>query len=173
MDVLTITQRKGKDIPLSIVAKTIWNALIIGASDHKEKDRMREILFKAKRLDNGEWVEGFYVCLNGMQHRIYTGYAETDCGDYYPDWFEIDIKTLCRYTGLTDKKGKKIWEHDVVETPWEDENFKLEWQDDTARFVISSDSLILDFDNYLSYELEVIGNIFDNPELLEGGAAHE
>ena len=46
---------------------------------------MREILFRGKRVDNGEWVYGYYTCFNEKECRIYSGYAETDCGDYYPD----------------------------------------------------------------------------------------
>ena len=68
---------------------------------------MREILFKAKRIDNGEWVEGNYVKkydLLGKRHLIL--YV-----DNYVRWkcVEIDPKTLCQFTGLCDKNGKKIW----------------------------------------------------------------
>lgn len=74
---------------------------------------MREILFRGRRLDNGGWVEGFYVCLHDHKgnesHRIYTGYAETDCGYYYPEWFEVDPATVCRYTGLQDKEGTIVF----------------------------------------------------------------
>ena len=130
----------------------------------------REILFKAKRVDNGEWVEGYYAIAKDYkgltQHNILV--ADNDLG--YFKWHVIEPKTLCQYTGLTDKNGKKIWENDVVEILSEDENFKLEWQDDTAQFVMSGDSFVVTFDNYWSHEVEVIGNIFDNPELLEGGA---
>ena len=69
--------------------------------------------------------------------------------------------------GFTDKNGKKIWENDIVEFPDEDGYFKCEWEEDTARFVVNVDGLTVDFDNYWSYEVEVVGNIVDNPELLE------
>lgn len=72
----------------------------------------REILFKAKRKDNGEWEEGYY-CKYGYvgkeKHYIIPIYAS----DLYA--FEIDINTLCQYTGLTDMHGNKIWENDVVQ----------------------------------------------------------
>lgn len=119
---------------------------------------MREILFKAKREDNGEWVEGLLTIMWGQYHIINPSNENIA----YP----IDPDTICQYTGLTDKNGKKIWENDIVEISTEDENFKIEWQEDTASFVMRGKSFIVTFDNYWSCETEVIGNIFDNAELL-------
>lgn len=136
---------------------------------------MRKILFRAKRLDNGEWVEGFYVCLNGTEHMIYSGYAETDCGEFYPDYFQVDPETVCQYTGLKDKNYMKIFENDVVRDCNEDyEVVAVKYYDHIgyAAFDVEPD---IDCDcNGLSYlielqSLEVIGNIFDNPELMKGG----
>lgn len=120
----------------------------------------REIIFKAKRKDNGKWVErdaihepiGMSIRheKNGMSVRV-----------------PVDTETLCQYTGLTDKNGKRIWENDIIELPGEDGYFVCEWQEDTARFVLNGEGLTVDFDNYWSYEVEVIGNILDNPDLLE------
>lgn len=127
----------------------------------------REILFKAKRKDNGEWVEGQYVYITNpltedgkpIKHLICNGTS------IFNDL--IDPVTLCQYTGLTDKDGKKIWENDIVELPDEEGYFTCKWEEDAARFVMNGDGLTVDFDNYWSYQTEVIGNIFDNPELLE------
>lgn len=141
----------------------------------------REILFKAKRKDSGEWVEGYYIyhikrtiCPFGdsvkpedEQHVIMQ--------DGFSDWnmprdtvvYEIDPDTICQYTGLTDKNGQKIWENDIVELPDENVYFKCEWEKDTARFVLNGDRFTVDFDDYREYEVEVIGNIFDNADLLE------
>lgn len=127
---------------------------------------MREILFKAKRKDNSEWVEGYYqkrFDLDGSeQHFIFWSKSYTVW-----EYVEIDSDTLCQYTGLTDKNGKKIWENDILELPGEDGYFVCEWEEDTARFVMNVDGLTVDFDNYWGYQVEVMGNIFDDVDLLE------
>ena len=67
---------------------------------------MREILFKAKKIDNGEWVEGLLTIMCGQYHII----NPSDENTAYP----IDVDTICQFTGLKDNKGNKIWEHDIV-----------------------------------------------------------
>ena len=75
-------------------------------------------------------------------------------------------KWLMQYTGFNDRSGKEIYENDIVYVAGEDKNAIIEWDEETARFIIHYDGWISDFDNYYGYELEVIGNIYDNPELL-------
>ena len=137
---------------------------------------MREILFRAKTprqdeyFDDGEWVEGFYTCFNGKEHRIYGGYAETDCGDFYPDWCNVRPETVGQYTGLTDKNGKKIFEGDIVKAKdgLSNDLFEIYGYVDHkyGSFVIVGEC-ITHF-RWLDYDVEVIGNIHDNPELLKG-----
>ena len=79
---------------------------------------MREILFKAKRIDNGKWVEGYYTECNG---KIFIGiniFIYSDIFEVFRTplirWFEVDPETICQFTGLYDKNGKRIWENNVV-----------------------------------------------------------
>lgn len=133
---------------------------------------MREILFKAKKKDNGEWVEGSLIktkdnagfILQSKTKAFVPRGTNTFCS---VACYEIDINTVCQYTGLTDKNGKRIWENDIVEVQGEDGYFTCEWDDYTARFVLNGDGFTVDFDNYWGYQVEYLGNIFDNSELLE------
>lgn len=135
----------------------------------------REHLYKAKRVNWRElpkdewWVEGFYVKCR-KRHYILSVY-DIDYGfdERYEDWIEVISETVCRYTSLTDKNNRKIFEGDIVLVDGEDKYFSVEWDNDTARFIMNCESLIVDFDNYWNYQVEVISNVFDNPELLEEG----
>lgn len=143
----------------------------------------REILFKAKRLDNGEWVEGYYIyhikrtiCPLGdsikpedEQHVIMR--------DGFSDWnmprdtvvYEIDPYTLCQYTGLTDKNGQKIWENDIIKHNASQCFGIVKWYcGDYVGWCVED---IYDGEQQFTEEMwnecEVIGNIFDNEDLLE------
>lgn len=145
---------------------------------------MREILFKAKRLDNGEWVEGMPI-FDGTDEQwrivMQLDYSTGTCiqTEYAP---RVIAKTICQNTGLTNKNGQKIWENDIVrynEEDWfpyavvkygEYKNngnmdcylgFYMDWQNDNY-FRVDIGYWVKNRD------IEVIGNIFDNPELLKG-----
>lgn len=132
-------------------------------------------IFRGKRKDNGKWVEGYYVCLNENCHRIYTGYAEKDCGDYYPDYYEVIPKTVSQYTGLKDKNGKLIFEGDIIRTKKYGRVIAHSNVRDYDIFIITYVPAVFRLENIHrafnlvgnSVDYEVIGNIHDNPELLE------
>lgn len=128
---------------------------------------MREILFRGKRYDNGNWVEGYLIHDETCNTHIpYIGYLFD--GGHDIDVAEIILGTVGQFTGITDANGTKIFEGDIVECAREDEPLKVEWCEDTARFILSASTFCCDFDNYWGYEMEVIGNIHDNKEPLEG-----
>lgn len=140
----------------------------------------REILFKAKRFDNGEWVEGYYFCA-GAKYMI-LNFTEKNC-ELYHNMYEVQADTICQYTGLNDKYGNKIWENDIVKYPdcemsteagYGDcfENVgSVQWDAESMSFFFT-DRVTVDMgDIIINDEVEVLGNIFDTPELLEGGAA--
>ena len=140
---------------------------------------MREILFRAKRIDDSEWVEGYYAMMgkgNLIRHYIVqncalTGLFEDPEDNMYFNDVEIDPETLCQYTGLKDKNGNRIWENDIVriENSMDEGIGNIEFYD--GMWYVDgepSDSLrdIVEYDDVA--EVEVIGNIFDNSELLKG-----
>ena len=124
---------------------------------------MREILFRGKRMDNGEWVEGnlFLPDKKETPTEICMGTNIVRIN------FDINPETVGQYTGLEDKNGEKIFEGDVLELDGEDGFFEVEYDDDRAMFVICGDYTTFYFDN-LWNEVEVIGNIYDHPELMGG-----
>lgn len=118
-------------------------------------------LFKAKRVDNGEWVIGQYVNTCYPKDCKKTGHFIVE----YPNHFhEIYTSTICQCTGLKDKNGKLIWEKDIVNAITSNQLGEPVYIKNIV--VVTSDYKLmfkLDFSN----ELERVGNIFDNPELLE------
>lgn len=154
---------------------------------------MREILFKAKRIDNGEWVEGFYFCMvhedgRHVHHFIMPIGVDVNLGTPIEKiQVEIDIDTLCQYTGLeaywtafeNEPQECDVWEHDLLEVDYEGKKVIANVKYEGGMFILASNEFI---DSYIPLfnvvqieddywiDAEHIGNIFDNPELLEGGA---
>lgn len=127
---------------------------------------MRKILFRGKRTDNGEWVQGYpcrYGWIGKEKDYIIPDYASA----LYTA--EIDPETVGQYTGLTDTNGNKIFEGDIVWYDYEEERGIIQWDNDTARFIITCSTFTVDFDNVYGCELEIVGNVYDDPELLKGG----
>lgn len=124
----------------------------------------REILFKGKRLDDAEWVEGYYAKFDQLSssciYYVYKGHTLVA---------DIEPETVCQYTGLTDKNGRKIFEGDIVKVTDSDRENQVFGIGDIS-FEESSwklcGEILYWLDDVISFEFEVIGNIFDNPELL-------
>lgn len=130
----------------------------------------REILFRAKHIHaisgnehlDGTWVHGYLSDKNYIYDKSLDGE------------FLVDENTICQYTGLTDKNGKKIFEGDILR--YADEIIlKTVWNDRKYGFAaqcVKGSVLLKDCKwglwEFESDEAEVIGNIFDNPELLKG-----
>lgn len=138
---------------------------------------MREILFKAKRDGSGEWVEGCYAECKG---KTFIGIGTSIGIDALKGfcvpvikWFEVDPETLCQFTGLYDKNGKRIWENDIV--------FVTDENDCSGQISTGIGNVIfiegmwyIDgrpqeglYDINKVFQIEVIGNAFDNQELLQ------
>lgn len=131
---------------------------------------MREIfLFRGKRLDNGEWVEGFYISdLAGKAYicKKVTAMYTFDGARCYGPFIEVDPDTLGRETGLTDKKGKKVFEGDIVRANNGHVGY-IKFQH--GQFGIRCKCHPNSFNAFYSDNEIVIGNVVDNPELLERG----
>lgn len=160
---------------------------------------MRDILFKAMRVDNDEWVEGYYAECNGKTFiGIDISIGIDDIFEVFCTslirWLEVDPETICRFTGRCDKNGKKIWENDVLMCHGNSEDLaKVVFGEFGVRDIetgsiidkvtgwhyeiIPTDAISrcepfcwsMPLTEYYidRCEMEVVSNIFDNPELLQ------
>lgn len=140
----------------------------------------RDVLFRGKRIDNGEWVYGYVVLLKDESgsdtYYIYTGSLH-DGGLYkVAERYEVVPYTICRYVLLKDKNCNMIFENDTVRQAADVDNdgvilyfyYKIIWDENYARFKgvdLNSNEEFL-FEDL--EDIEVIGNIFDNPDLIGG-----
>ena len=142
---------------------------------------MREILFRGKRADNEEWVAGIYLDQNHLGVFRY----DPECQDYDITVYPVLPETVGQYTGLTDKNGKKIFEGDIVKCTDTINDFEfnavVEFGNPNGEYnwgyqlkFISGEESNFDILCWVDMKetgayIEIIGNIHDNPELLEGG----
>lgn len=120
---------------------------------------MREIIFKAKRVDNGEWVKGDLI------HEPFGMYIQSMIDGKRIKYKVIEC-TISQYTGLTDKNGNKIWENDIISYPKIYAKGKVIFMEDT--FVLFDEYDGKQYINGMWNKFEVIGNAFDNADLLKG-----
>ena len=147
---------------------------------------MREILFRGKRKDNREWVEGFYFCMvhddgSHVHHFIMPLGVDLSLGTPIEKiQVEVDSETVCQYTGLTDKNGRKIFEGDIVKYHFGEDvapvrfgsyqscfdsqqtehcGFYVDWKENR--------NLRKDLGYWVHMvDAEIVGNIHDNSELI-------
>ena len=177
---------------------------------------MREILFRAKRIDSSEWVEGFFsqlpkpslgatiitngdLCAEDVSNYIIVNESKqhSNFSNAYPlevvecEYYEIDPETLCQYICMNDNNGKKIFENDIVSCkhekfqegdpvemyPFPDiikykRNYAVEFINTGSNYGYrlrnKSIHFMLTGNVIYNHKIEVLGNVFDNPELLKG-----
>ena len=149
---------------------------------------MREILFKGKRADNGEWAEGAFSKYNwdfwGEREEKPQIIIFSDNEDIDGLWCDVLPETVGQYTGLTDKNGRKIFEGDIVHAVHKSDyagTKPIDYGIGIVKYYASyygNASYMIDiigetgsraFSAGIEEGVEIIGNIHDNPELLEGG----
>lgn len=144
----------------------------------------REILFRGKRIDNGEWVEGFYfeLCYDGINTPCIgiEPLSANDYGEIFDSCYEmVDPSTVGQYTGLTDKNGKKIFAGDIVKQTNFYDNLKVQGPvvyGKAAQYIVRH-TYTKQENPYkegktkafaVSPRCEVIGSVHDSPELIGG-----
>ena len=138
-------------------------------------------LYRAKRCDTGEWVEGslitgvFFRLGQDIPYILCPDKADYDCFEDFSEEngiFEVDPSAICQCTGLKDKNGVLIWENDIVRIVYNgiEYIYKVIW--DASELDFKATNGKENYESNFQYltcceEIEIIGNSFDNPELLE------
>lgn len=131
---------------------------------------MREILFRAKRDDTGEWVYGMPArqpdgAIREIEH---LNHDKLTNGVQSIEYIEVKEETICQYTGMKDKNGRKIFESDIIKCG---KNLVVTWNEELSAWCLTKRGCIYSYFFVKAYKpenCEVIGDIFDNPELLKG-----
>lgn len=124
-------------------------------------------LFKAKRVENGKWVVGHFYEFMGKSYIFEPPFTSKNLT------YEVEPSTICQCTGLKDKNGKLIWENDIlsghidVEFPEDETRKRVVWHENGWCTNEPGCDDYEELDDFDSENFEVIGNMIDNPELLE------
>ena len=144
---------------------------------------MRDILFRAKRIENWEWIEGNLILSDDAEEGWEAIIIPTTDSNMYTkggargtvsfeNWHRVNKDTICRYTGLTDIDGNKIWENDIFAYGEEMGVIRFgengDYKYDYGFYVDFGDSFLRNDLGFWLKErtIKIIGNIFDNQELL-------
>ena len=127
--------------------------------------KVENIKFKAKRLDNGEWVEGD---LKHSTSYVGIGYPSSAFPDV-PIVHRVDPDTVCQFTGLTDCKGNKIWEHDLIHFVGYKPTAEVIWSEEDYAFMAASEKEPLYLLPHVLKigKIERVGNKFDKEVVYE------
>lgn len=126
---------------------------------------MREILFRGKRDYDCKWIHGAYISYSSTKEAQSHSIIPTGNRTLF---YRVTPETVGQYTGIDDKKGNKLFEGDIVDILTEgNEIGVVEWLD--GAFIVKADGFCVDFLNNINgTDIIIVGNIYDNPELLKG-----
>ena len=134
---------------------------------------MREILFRGKRTDNGEWFEGFYTCVADVHYILSGIFDSLTNGIINTRGYKVIPETVCQFTGLYDKNNKKIFEGDIIKGKVHEINGYRVRRGVVkyygVGFIMNLEPNSWYDQKNIPFDCEIIGNIYDNPELLKGG----
>jgi hypothetical protein len=128
---------------------------------------MRKIKFRGRRKNSDEWVYGAFLAIPKLCSYIYDVQPDGQATRYL-----VDEDTVGMYTGHSDVMGTDMYEGDIVIGYFEEDEWPavVEWDEVSARFVLSGQNSVIPFDEMGDLEVTIIGNVHDNPEMLEAHA---